>query len=279
MAFQSGRPEPSGNAEDNDRASSLIGSAPGRNGATSAQLRPILAEPRQDSGADQRRFAAARRADHHQQTRLPLALHPRQRLDHLADLVLAAEVDAGVLGVEVIEPGKRGPLRVPVETVPGIEPRGAEAVEEPSIGLIRPDGGQVDHLAVGQDVFDPARTDGDRENRLAQRLRLGDLDEAPSRGHGARAAQNDDRAGELEVSVQLALPVTPCLDPGVGVEVQEERVIAVFLEPTGEVPGDLVILTAMAQEDARHRVIPKRFDRCVIASTTLMRIHDSIRDG
>ena len=34
MAFQSGRPEPSGNAKNNDRANSLIGSAPGRNGST-----------------------------------------------------------------------------------------------------------------------------------------------------------------------------------------------------------------------------------------------------
>ncbi len=50
-----------------------------------------------------------------------------------------------------------------------------------------------------------------------------------------------------------------------------------LFELTGEFLGNLVILAAMAQEDARHRVISRQFARYIIAPTTLMRIHDSIR--
>jgi hypothetical protein len=44
-------------------------------------------------------------------------------------------------------------------------------------------------------------------------------------------------------------------------------------------PEPRVILTAMAQEDARDGVIPSRFAQCIIASTIHMRIHDSIPIG
>jgi hypothetical protein len=38
-----------------------------------------------------------------------------------------------------------------------------------------------------------------------------------------------------------------------------------LLERTWEIPGDLVIFAATAGEDARHGVIPQRFDQGVIA--------------
>ena len=63
----------------------------------------VAREPRQQTGAQERRFAGTRGAEDHQQTRRGAGLQAAQRVDRLDDGRVAAEEDAGILGFERLE--------------------------------------------------------------------------------------------------------------------------------------------------------------------------------
>ena len=94
--------------------------------------------------------------------------------------------------------------------------------------LFLPRSDHVDRLAIRDRPEHFARADHNGEERLAQGLSLSDLGEAPPRRHRVGTAKDDHGGGDLEISVKIPLPVDSRLDPGFGVGVEEQRLVAVL---------------------------------------------------
>ena len=110
----------------------------------------------------------------------------------LADIVVAAEEDAGVLLLKDVEARVRRAVRIPAKVVGRVESRRAQSAPQPVVRGIA--FSQAHDLVVQQKRIDGAVVDSDREDALAQRPRLGQLGKAPPRGQRVPAAQDNHRA-------------------------------------------------------------------------------------
>src|SRR5208337_1378083 len=95
-----------------------------------------------------------------------------------------------------------------------------------------------------------------REDRLAERARLGELGEAPFRGEPVRRLDDDDGLGLLDLSVERLLPVGPGRDASRFVEVEKCRLEPLAREPSLHPRGRFVVEARMRDEDARHAAFP-----------------------
>ena len=217
----------------------------------------VAGKPRQHASAHQRRLAGAGGAE--QGDHVGGAAHPAraQPLDQPADVVIAAEIDRGILGLEGEEPGIGGTLPVPGEAALGIQRQldqfGPE-LRQPALAVLP----EIELLDVGRDEALAAGRDDDREDRLAERARLGEFGEAPFAVEPRRREHQDDGLGAVDLLVERALPVHPRLDAGLLVDVEERLVEAVLSQPRHDVGCDGVVLARMRDEDSRHRVSRKR---------------------
>jgi hypothetical protein len=110
----------------------------------------------------------------------------------------------------------------------------------------------VELLDVGGDETLATRRHDYREDRLAQRPRLGELGEAPFALQPVRRQDQDDGVGAVDLLVERPLPVGAGLDAGMLVDVEERLVEAVRLEPRHDVGGDFIVEAGMGDENPRH---------------------------
>ena len=213
---------------------------------------PVALEPRQHAGAHQRRLARAGGAEQRDQFRRPLDAAGVEPLDQPPDVVVAAEIDRGILGLERQEARIGRAALVPAEAALRVEGdlgQFAGELGEAALAV----GAEVELLDVGGDEALAAGRHDHREDRLAEGTGLGELGEAPLRFEPVRRQHQDDRMGAVDLLVERALPVGAGLDAGVLVDVEEGLVEAVRLEPGHDLGRDLVVEARMGDEDARHR--------------------------
>ena len=218
-------------------------------------LTAITPQLRHDPGPDQRRLAAARGPQHHDQARMSLAPHAVEQLDALANLLVAAEEDRRVRLVEGAQTGIRRLVGLPLACLRRHDPLDLEAVPEPLVAvvLVR---SQIDVLLLGEDrghlrLLAPG-IDLEDEEFLALHPGEGDLGEAPLGGEVAVAAQRDHGAAGAQLGVEGALPADAGLDARLRVEVEEDRAVALLLEPGLEFLGRSVVAAAVADEEVAH---------------------------
>ncbi len=211
----------------------------------------VAPQPRHQARTHQRRLAGAGGAEHHHQAGLAQPVDLVEQVQAVADLLVAAEEDAGVLLLEGQQPRIGRAAAVPVEGVGGIEPGGQDSAPqalERLLFLHR----EVDDLAVGEHPVDRAVVDLDRKEVLAEGAGVGDLHEAPARRHRVPAAQHDDGAAGAQLAVELLLPVASRRDARLGIEIEEDRTMALRGETLLHVGGDGGVFAGVADEDGAH---------------------------
>ena len=208
--------------------------------------------PRQQAGAEQRRLAGARFAEHHDEALAALDAARIEPLDEPADIVVAAEVDRRVVLVEREETGIRRAAGREIEAALAEQRHFGQPVRqafETRLLVV----GQVDLLQVVADILVAVRRDDDREDRLAARARLGELGETPLGIEPVAGEQQDHRLGALQLLVEGLFPLGSRRDAMVGVDIQESALEALGPEPVEELLGSRCITARMTDEDSRHR--------------------------
>ena len=218
---------------------------------------PVARQARQQAGPGERRLAAAGGAEDHDEPVAAELLQPAEGVDAVADLLVAAEEDGCVLLVEGEQAGVGRAAAVPREGVVRVQAGTAQPVEQPLIAILGI-AGDVDDLARGEDRVDVAGPDLDGGDVLAERLGMGDLGEAPVRGHGVLAAQDDECATRPQPRVELDLPVASGGDAVGRVEVEEDRAVPGCLQACPHLQCDRGVPAAVAEEDGTHPRQPTR---------------------
>ena len=121
--------------------------------ADGRQHHPFAAAPGQlwqHTGLEQRRFASARRADHHQEARSALGAACVQPFDQRPALVVAAEIDGGILGLERANTRIRRPGRIEREAARQFAGDRAQPLLDPLEATLLPID-EIDRLNLGQD--------------------------------------------------------------------------------------------------------------------------------
>ena len=213
---------------------------------------PVALEPGQHAGPHQRRLARAGGAEQRDELRRALDAARIEPLDQPAHVVVAAEIDRGVLGLERQEARIGRPALVPGEAALRVERDLGQLAGELGEAALAV-AAKVELLDVGGDEALAARRDDHREDRLAERAGLGELGEAPLRFEPVRRQHQDDGMGAVDLLVEGAFPVGAGLDAGMLVDVEEGLVEAVRPEPDHDLGRDVVVEARMGDEDARHR--------------------------
>ncbi len=173
-------------------------------------------------------------------------------LDQPADVVVAAEIDRGILLVEGEETGIWGAAGREVEAA---LPHQRDLGQPPREALqaTRLVADEVELLQVVADELVAVRRVDQREDRLAARARLGELGEAPFRIEPIPGQDQDHRLGAVELVIELLLPALPRRDALVLVDVEETLLEALGLQPGEYLLRLLTVPARMGDKDARHR--------------------------
>ena len=138
----------------------------------------VATQARQNAGSHQRRLARTGRAEEGDDVRRALHAAGAQPFDQPADVVVAAEEDGGVFGLEGEQTGIGRAVAVPGKAALGIEGELDQLGAEPfKAALAVLD--EIELLDVRRDEAFAPRRDDDRKDRLAERPRLGEFGEAP----------------------------------------------------------------------------------------------------
>ena len=191
------------------------------------------------------------RADDHQQARAALGAPRVEPLDDGAGLVVAAEIDRRVFGLEGMDARVGRPV--------GIEPEAAGQFAgdriEPLLQPFEAAGvpvDQIDRLHFRQDEALAERRAHHRQDHLAERARLRELDPAPGGGEPVRREHQDDGVAARQFLVEPPLPVLAGADPAVLVEIEKDLLES---EPASDAlmsSADLLVEARMADEDGGH---------------------------
>ena len=222
--------------------------------ANGRQHHPFAAAPgqlRQHAGLEQRRFPGARCADHHQEARSALGAARVQPFDQRPALVVAAEIDGGVLGLERMNTRIRRPVRIEREAARQFAGDGAQPLLHPLETALLPID-EIDRLHLGQHEALAERLDDDRQDDLAERARLRELDTAPGGGEPVRRQHQDDGVAARQLVVEPLLPVLAGADPGFLVEIEKDPLKAEPGQRRLDVVGVLLVEARMADEDSGH---------------------------
>ena len=206
-------------------ASASSGALSGRIGGSTIQCAPPARELRQHAGLEQRRLAGARRADDHQKPRAALRAPGVEPLDHRARLVVAAEIDRRVLGLEGVDAGIGRPVRIEREAARQLVGDRAAAAARAARGRPRSSRCRSTAWMSGSTAVAERRAD-DRQDHLAERARLRQLGEAPLRGHPVRREHQDDGVAARQFLVEPLLPVLAGADAALLVEIEEDALEA-----------------------------------------------------
>ena len=92
----------------------------------------------------------------------------------------------------------------------------------------------------------------DRENCLAAHPRLHELGKTPFRRKPVRRQQRNYRLALAKFLVKGLLPIFTRADPGHGIEIQEQRGVALLLEPGLHAQCSIVVRAAVADKYGGH---------------------------
>ena len=95
-----------------------------------------------------------------------------------------------------------------------------------------------------------------REDLNSLGFGVGDLGKAPVGVHGRVAADNDHGLAGAQFTIQLIFPIDTSGYTLTGIVIKEYILKSGLLKPLENVPGDLVISAAMADENPAHIIIP-----------------------
>src|SRR5208283_1848884 len=135
-------------------------------------------QPRNDAGPQQGGFARSGRPEQRDQFGAALRAPRVEPLDQTADVVVAAEIDRGVLFLKREQTWKRRAARIPCKAALGVERDPNELAREPfetALAIAE----QIERLDVGRYLSIAGRRLDHQEDRLAERARLRELGEAP----------------------------------------------------------------------------------------------------
>ena len=126
----------------------VIAARSGRMIGNGRNVSVVARQPRKQARTQERRFAGPGGAEDDKKARWRRVLQAAQRIEHLGDLGVAAEKNAGIVGLERPQAAIRWPVRIAVRRpvkMPGIEPGGLQPELEPS-QTVGPEG-DLDGLA------------------------------------------------------------------------------------------------------------------------------------
>ena len=221
---------------DVDAGVAQAGGKPGEGvvlGPEDRQNDPLALGPlhtRHQAGAEQRRLARARLAEHHDEAPATLDTARIEALDQAADVVVAAEIDRRVVLIEGEEAGIRCPAGGEIEAALAEQRHLGQPVRQafqPVLLVL----GEVDLLQVVADILVAVRRDDDRKDRLAARACLGELGETPLGIEPVAGQQQDDRFGAFQLLVEGLFPLGARRDAVVRIDVKETTLEALRLEP------------------------------------------------
>ena len=153
-----------------------------------------------------------------------------EALQQPTDVIVAAEVDRGVLLFESEHARKRRAMRVPLEAALSVERDSHQLPLEPLKPAV-PVAQQIERLDVGRNQRIAGWRDDRREDGLAERSGLREFGEAPFRGEPVRRLDNDNRLGLLDLAVERPFPIRARRNARHLVLVEKSRLEAHACEP------------------------------------------------
>ena len=256
-------------------------------GADRPQRQPlavVAAQARPQAGAQERRLASARRAEHHEEARGLARGEPAQRIDAAHDIGIAAEKDRRILRLQRLEPtidgapaewaarvgGKLERLRPDAGLLqPAFQARqrrlgdvhrrghaGVGMRDEEPLGWLAP---QRHHLPLRGEAAGEAierdRIDEQGEQLLAVFLGEPVFVVAPFGGEPLLRHEEEDDLATRRGILQRVLPALAGDDAALGVEIEEDVALAAPAladEPILERDRPIVVLAGMGDEKAGH---------------------------
>src|SRR5688572_1527498 len=177
---------------------------------------------------------------------------PVQDVESLSDLGIAPEEKRGVLLLEGEETRVRRSTPIPVGWILRIDTRHGQTALESLEGFLLAQRHEIDDLGIREDRIHVAGRDSQWKDLLTEGAGLGDLRETPFRLHRVLGADHHQRAADPQLPIQLLFPIASALEPRRGIEIQEERTMTQRLQPSHETFAELVVDTAMADENGAH---------------------------
>lgn len=178
-----------------------------------------------------------------------------EQLASLADFGVAAEIDRAILLPKGPKPRVGRFLRLPFACLRRDDALDLEAVPQPQVAVFAL-GPQVDELFFRQDRRHPRLrapgVDLQDKNLLAFHAGQRDLGKAPLRGEVAVAAQRHHRLAGAQLGVERALPADTGLDAGMGVQVEEHRVVPLPGQAGLQFERSSSVVAAVADEQVAH---------------------------
>jgi hypothetical protein len=201
------------------------------------------------------RLARSRRAEDHEHARDARAREPADVVEPAHDLRVPAEEDRGVLFLEMGEAGIGAAAWLEGEGR-RVEARALQAFLEAPIGMRV--AGKIDVLLVDQIRRNLALIDPDErgDDLLAHEPRGVDLRPAPARREPLLRDERQDDLAAPSGLLQGFLPALTGRDAALGVEIEEDVIPAVLREPVADLDRLVVIPARMADEKARHGLMP-----------------------
>ncbi|UFZ07622.1 hypothetical protein LQG66_15510 [Bradyrhizobium ontarionense] len=169
----------------------------------------IQPQPWQNACPKQRRLAGAGGSEHDQCTRG--GAKRRQivnAIENGADVLLASEVDAGVVGVEGGQTRVGRPRRIPGHAVVGANADGLEPGQEPREHTLPVDRRRL-KLGIAKDRRQLGIIEQQGDDRTAQGLGMSQLGEAPFRIVEVLADERDDCRARPELLIEQGFPLLP----------------------------------------------------------------------
>ena len=175
------------NASAAARANSPTGSSRGRKGGSTIQFRRSRFKRGRTPARTSDDLPEPGGAEQRHQLRRALDAARVEPFDQPAHVVVAAEIDRGILDLEGEEARIGRPPLVPGEAALRVERDLGQLAGELGEAALAV-AAEIELLDVGGDEALAARRDDHREDRLAQRPRLGELGEAPLRSRASAAS-------------------------------------------------------------------------------------------
>ena len=213
---------------------------------------PVAPQPRHDSGPNQRRLAAARRPQQHQQRLAAEAAQVVQPVEGLLDLAVAPEIHGRIRLLEGHQAWIGRAAAIPAETGARVETGGQQTARQcaqSAVGIA----GEVDRLEAPQHLGKVTGAHLHGEQALAQVAGDPHLPLAPFGGHEVLTDEGDHRPAAAELVVQLPVPVAPRRNAALGIEIQKQRLMALLPQPGGQALRPGGIPAAVADENRAHR--------------------------
>ena len=140
---------------------------------------------------------------------------------------------------------------IPAETGARVETGSHQAARQPAQSAVEI-GGEINRLEAPQHLGKVTGAHLHGEQTLAQVAGDPHLPLAPFGGNEVLTDQGDNRPAAAELVVQLPVPVAPRRDAGLGIEIQEQRLMALLPQPGCDPLRPQGVFAAVADKNRAH---------------------------